>query len=52
MFWIISKNSEQMITIWDSGCGDTLLGIYLSKNVHMLKSYPCDFQVFNKAASV
>ena len=33
-----------MITIWHSGYGDTPLGIYLSKNIHMLKSYPCDFQ--------
>ena len=41
-----------MITIWHSGCEDTPLGIYLSKNIHMWKSYPLDFQVGNKAASV
>ena len=41
-----------MITMWHSGYGDTPLGIYLSKNIHMLKSYPLDFKVCNKAASV
>ena len=38
--------------MWYSGYGDTPLGIYLSKNIHMLKSYPLDFQVCNKAVSV
>ena len=38
--------------MWHSGYGDTPLGIYLSKNIHMLKSYPLDFQVCNKAANV
>ena len=33
-------------------CGNKPLGICLSKNIHMLKSYPLDFQVCNKAASV
>ena len=41
-----------MITMWHSGYGDTTQGIYLSKNIHMLKSYPFDFQVCNKAVSV
>ena len=41
-----------MITMWHSGYGDTPLGLYLSKNIHMLKSYPLDFQVCNAAASV
>ena len=41
-----------MITMWHTGYGDTPLGIYLSKNIHMLKSYPLDFQVCNKAVSV
>ena len=41
-----------MITMWHSGYGDTPRGIYLSKNIHMLKSYPLDFQVCNKAANV
>ena len=52
IFWIISQNFDQMITMWHSGYGDTPLGIYLSKNIHMLKSYPLDFQVCNKTASV
>ena len=41
-----------MITMWHSGYEDTPLGIYLSKNIHMLKSYPLDFQGCNKAANV
>ena len=51
IFWI-SQNFDQMITMWHSGYGDTPLGIYLSKNIHMLKSYLLDFQVCSKAASV
>ena len=42
----------KMNTMWHSGFGDTPLGIYLSKNIHILKSYSCDFQICNKAASV
>ena len=37
-----------MITMWHSGYGDTPLGIYLSKNIHMLKSYPLDFNFATK----
>ena len=38
--------------MWHSGYGDTPLGIYLSKNIHLLKSFPLNFQICNKAASV
>ena len=52
IFWIISQNFDQIITMCHSGYGDTPLGRCLSKNIHMLKSYLLDFQVCNKAASV
>ena len=38
--------------MWHPGYGDTPLGIYLSKNIHKLKSYHHDFQVCHKAASI
>ena len=42
-----------MITTgWHSGYGDTPLGIYESKNIHMLKSYPRNFQVCKKKLPV
>ena len=41
-----------MITMLHSEYGDTPLRIYLSKNILLLKSYPLDFQVCNKAANV
>ena len=51
-FWIISQNFDQMITMWHSGYGDTPMGIYLSKDIRMLKSYLRDSQVCKKAANV
>ena len=40
IFWVISQKFDQMITMMHSGYGDTPLGLYLSKHIHMLKSYP------------
>ena len=41
-----------MIIVWHSGYGDRPLGIYLSKNIYILKSYLLDFQVCNKVGSI
>ena len=48
IFWIISQNFDQMITLWHSGHGDTPLGIYLLKNILMLKSIPLIFRFAKK----
>ena len=50
IFWIISQNFDQIITMWHLGYGDTPPGKYLLKNIHVLKSGPHDFQVSSKAA--
>ena len=35
IFWVISQKFDQMITMMHSGYGDTPLGLYLSKHIHI-----------------
>ena len=38
IFWISSQNFDQIIAMWYLVYGDTPLGIYLLKNICMLRS--------------